>query len=68
MPESVYIRGEGGRILKHDLPLPEAIQARLDAQVIFLVDPPADEAPAAEPEPSPKPATKRTGRKAASSE
>lgn len=45
MPESVYIRGEGGRILKHDLPLPAAIQARLDAQVIFLVDAPADDVP-----------------------
>lgn len=64
MPESVYIRGEGGRILKHDLPLPSAIQDRLDAKVIFLVDPPAEVAA----EPEPKPAAKKATRKAASTE
>lgn len=29
MAESIYIRGEGGSIIKMDLPLPEAIEGRL---------------------------------------
>ncbi|WP_327724366.1 hypothetical protein [Streptomyces europaeiscabiei] len=30
MPETIYVRGEGGAIIAMDLPLPEAIQERFD--------------------------------------
>jgi hypothetical protein len=37
MVESIYVRGEGGSIIKMDLPLPEGIQQRFDAGLIVRV-------------------------------
>jgi hypothetical protein len=38
MADTVYIRGEGGRIRKHDLPLPWPIQDRIDKGQLRFVN------------------------------
>lgn len=48
MAETVYIRGENGSVIPHDLPLPLGIQDRLDRGYLQLVElevDPADDAP-----------------------
>lgn len=38
MAETVFIQGESGSVIEHDLPLPEGVADRLRHGVIFLVD------------------------------
>lgn len=38
MPQTVHIRGEGGQVIAMDLPLPEAIQQRLDLGALRRVN------------------------------
>jgi hypothetical protein len=38
MPESVWVKGEGGSVIKMDLPLPEPIQERLQKGYLRQVD------------------------------
>lgn len=55
MAESWFMRGEGGSIILMDLPLPEAIQQRVDAGMIVRVN--ADGSPwyDSDPELAPEP-------------
>lgn len=70
MPETIYVRGEGGAILAMDLPLPEGIAERYAAGLLVRVHsdgspytPPAARTPApqdpgpggADPDPEPSP-------------
>ncbi|WP_327376203.1 hypothetical protein OG393_20990 [Streptomyces sp. NBC_01216] len=38
MADTIHVRGEGGAVIAMDLPLPEAIQQRLDRGLIQRVD------------------------------
>ncbi|OII64595.1 hypothetical protein BJP40_19845 [Streptomyces sp. CC53] len=54
MPETIYVRGEGGSIIAMDLPLPEGIQQRYDRGQLVRVNPdgtPYSSPPAAAPDP-----------------
>ena len=62
---SIHVRGEGGQIIKMDLPLPEAIQDRLTKGLIRRVN--ADGSPYNGPTPAPEPEVHVTGSAAASS-
>lgn len=53
MVESIYVRGEGGSIILMDLPLPEAIQQRVDAGMIVRVN--ADGSAWSDSDPTPEP-------------
>lgn len=53
MAESWFMRGEGGSIIKMDLPFPWAIQQRFDAGLIVRVN--EDGSPWSEPRPRPEP-------------
>lgn len=48
---SIHVRGEGGQVIKMDLPLPEAIQDRLTKGMIRQVN--ADGSPSSGPAPQP---------------
>lgn len=63
---SIHVRGEGGQIIKMDLPLPESIQDRLTKGLIRRVN--ADGSPYAGQAPAPEPDVHVTGSAAASSE
>jgi hypothetical protein len=62
---SIHVRGEGGQIIKMDLPLPESIQDRLTKGLIRRVN--ADGSPYASQAPAPDPDVHVTGSAAASS-
>jgi hypothetical protein len=64
---SIHVRGEGGQVIKMDLPLPESIQDRLTKGLIRRVN--ADGSPynGAAAEPGPEPDVHVTGSAAASS-
>jgi len=55
MAESIYVRGEGGSIIMMDLPLPEAIQLRVDAGAIVRVNEDGSAWSDSVPEPTPEP-------------
>jgi hypothetical protein len=63
--QSIHVRGEGGQIIKMDLPLPESIQDRLTKGLIRRVNP--DGSPYAGQAPAPEPDMQVTGSAAASS-
>lgn len=49
---TIYLRGESGVVIPHDLPLPEGIAWRMSKGYITQVE--ADGSPLAEPEPQPE--------------
>ena len=57
MADSVWMRGEGGSVIKMDLPLPEAIQQRVDAGMIVRVNEDGSAWSDSTPEPTPEPAS-----------
>ncbi|MGC5034111.1 hypothetical protein ACPXCS_06220 [Streptomyces sp. DT190] len=65
MAQSIHVRGEGGQIIKMDLPLPEPIQDRLTRGLLRRVN--ADGSPYTGNVPEPTPEVHVTGSAAASS-
>ncbi|MDX2566082.1 hypothetical protein PV413_19605 [Streptomyces scabiei] len=67
MPETIYVRGEGGAIIAMDLPLPEPIQERFDRGQLVRVHsdgspyyPAADKAPGPAAAPASEPGSALT--------